>query len=714
MLKLKNVCKYYQTGKDKKQILNNVTLDFKDRELVFILGASGSGKSTLLNIIGGNLRCDSGEIWLDGECISNYSDKELDGYRSLVIGNIFQDYNLVDYMNVTSNVMLGYNGEMTKKEIATLFKQLAIYDKRYEKVGNLSGGEKQRVALARALVNNPDIILADEPTGALDFKTGIQVMDILKSVAFNKLVIVVSHDNYLANKYASRIINIKDGKCDYEIIHENSMVVKNERNNKSKFKAVIKFAIKNLWLKKIRTLFTIIATSLGVISMTLVANLSSSFTNEINNLEKDAVSAFPITISNGEYEITDSKEKTTDNKIIIRNHDDFIHTNKINNNYINYLKEIKEIKYLTYSYDISMPLISDTYNKISNHYLSIIPSNNYILDNYHFLYGKNIKSKYQVLLKVDKNNNVDSELINAFNINTDVAYKTIVGRKMKVILNDLYYVKNGGYYVTNNDYHELYNKSIIELEIVGIIKAMEDVDNASYLYVSKELIDEIININGDSEIVKDFLKEDRNILGLDADKEKTLSYLGYNALPNKINIYVSNLNDKHKTIKKLDEYNQEFDKLIYIDTMASAIDIVKKFIMIISVVLIAFSIIAIIISSLMIGILTNVRVLERKKEIGIFRSLGASKGDIRRLFGFQNIFIGSVSLIVSLIIINIIKEPINNILYKYLEINNIFKINYPLLCLVFIVNLLIIYIAGIIPTIKASKLEIVDCIYNRW
>ena len=180
MLKLKNICKYYNIGKKRKIILDNITLDFKDRELVFILGASGSGKSTLLNIISGNLSCDSGEVWLDGECITNYNDKELDNYRSSVIGNIFQDYNLIDYMSVINNIMLGYNHGLSKGEIDVLLKQLGIYDKKNIIVNKLSGGEKQRVAIARALVNNPDIVLADEPTGALDSKNGIMVMEILK------------------------------------------------------------------------------------------------------------------------------------------------------------------------------------------------------------------------------------------------------------------------------------------------------------------------------------------------------------------------------------------------------------------------------------------------------------------------------------------------------------------------------------------------------
>ena len=713
MLKLKKVCKYYQFGKNKKQVLDNITLDFKDRELVFILGASGSGKSTLLNIIAGNLRCDSGEIWLDGECVSDYSDKELDNYRSLVIGNIFQDYNLIDYMNVTENVLLGYTGEMSKKEIAVLFKQLGIYEKRYDKVVNLSGGEKQRVAIARALVNKPDVILADEPTGALDSKNSMQVMDILKSLAYNKLVIVVSHDNYLANKYASRIINLRDGKCSYEIIPGNSSIISNDRTNKGKLLMIIKFAIKSLWLKKMRTFFTALAIALGIISMALVTNLSSNFTKEINNLEKSAVSVFPITVKNGEYAITDEKTVKGNDKLIIKDRDKFIHTNKINNNYLNYLKGINEISFLAYNYDISMPLISDNYRLIDNTYFKILPEDDYINLEYDILAGRNIQNRYELLLKVDEDNNVDSELLNAFNINTDVEYNVLIGRRIKVILNDDYYLKNGDYYIINNSYYELYEVSKIELTIVGIVRAKEEVDNDNYLYGSKELVNEIINLNSDSKIVDDALKRNDNILGIGDDKDKTLSYLGYKTLPSQINIYTTNLDDKHKVIGKLDEYNKINDKLIYIDTMAGAIDIVKKFIMIISVVLIAFSVIAITISSLMIGILTNVRVLERRKEIGILRSLGASKGDIRRLFNFQNILIGLGALVISLIFINIIKSPINKIIDNYLGIGDIFKINYGVLMLVFMINLIIVLVSGIIPTIRASKMEIVDCIYNR-
>ena len=713
MLKLKNVCKYYKVDKDKKIILDNITLDFRDRELVFILGASGSGKSTLLNIIAGNLMPDSGEIWLDGDCISNYDDHDLDNYRSNIVSNIFQDYNLIDYMNVYDNVMLGFNEGISKYDVDRLLKGLHMYDKRNMLVNKLSGGERQRIAILRALVSNPDIILADEPTGALDYQNGIEVMEILKRISYSRLVIVVSHDINLARKYATRIINIKDGKCDYEEISGNHMIVGNIEKKRNTKKMIVKLVIKQLWLKKIRTFFISLAISLGIISMSLVMILYSNFNNEINKLEKDIVSIFPITISNGEYLNDYVEEYKNNDKIIIKDKDKYLYKNKINSKYIEYLNDINEINYISYDYDISLPFISDSYKIVDNKYFKIIPSIDYISSNYDILYGRNILDKFEILLKVDINNNVDSELLNKFNINTDISYNKMIGRKIKVIINNDYYVKNGEYYVINDNNNEMYNKSNIELTIVGIVREKEENDNNNYLYYMNELVNEIIKINSDSNIVKDELSSNHNVLGNQIDKDRLLSYLGYETLPNIINIYVSNLENKNIVIKKLDEYNNKYDKLIYVDTMASAIDIVRQFIMMISIILILFSVVAIVISSLMIGILTNVRVLERKKEIGIFRSLGASKKDIRLLFDLENIILGVFALIVSIIFINSIKDPINKMMDNYMGIGDIFVIKYYLIFLVFIINMIIIKIAGLIPTIKASNMDIVKCIYNK-
>ena len=711
MLKLINVCKEYKNGKNKYLILDNINLSFNTKGLVFILGPSGSGKSTLLNIIAGNLKCDRGGVWLGNKCISKLSSRCLNNYRSNIIGNIFQDYNLIEYMSVIDNIKLAYNGK-GNNGIIKLLKDLNMYDKRNVIVSKLSGGEKQRVAIARALVNGNSIILADEPTGALDSKMGIQVMDILKEVSKDRLVIVVSHDNNLANKYASRIINIKDGKCESLTINTSSdnKIINNFKRKKKKITSIIKLAFKNLWLKKGRTLFTSLAISLGIISMFLVGNLYYNFNDEIKKMEKEVVSVFPISINNGEFEILDNKVKESKNKIIIKDRKKMIHTNKIDNDYLNYLKEIKEIKYIIYRYDALIPFVSDNHKMIDNNYLRVIPKDKYINDNYKILYGRNISNNREVLIKVDSNNNVDSRLLNYFNIDTDIEYSKIVGRKLKVILNDQYYIKNGNYYVANNNLDSIYNNSNMELTIVGIVKEKNTVDEGNYIYYSNDLLTEILSINGKSNIVNSQIKSNYNVLGLNIEKGEMLSLLCFNSLPSGVDIYVSNLSLKKDVIKYLDKYDK---KLIYVDTMSSAIDIIRQFINIISLILVMFSIIAVIISSLMIAILTNVRVLERKKEIGILRSLGNSKRDIKRLFNLENMMIGLFALIISLLVCKSMVRPINNIMYKYLEISNIFRINYYIMLVIFLINMILIKISEIIPLYRAGRMDIVSCIYNK-
>ena len=707
MLKLKNICKTYYINKTKKYILNNINLEFKDRELVFILGASGSGKSTLLNIIGGNLQFDSGEVYFNDLILSKLKDKGMTYYRSNIVGTIFQDYNLIDYLNVYDNVMLGDNGSLNKKEINTLLKQLEIYEKRDMNINKLSGGEKQRVAIARTLVSNPKIILADEPTGALDSKNGIAVIEILKKISQNKLVIVVTHNTTLAKKYGDMIINIKDGKC-------NTRKVSTKNNNKEeltikkrKFINILKLTIKSLKQRKKRTLITALAISFSLISMILVVNMYSNFNNELDGLEKRIVSVFPIMISNGEYELPNEFTTKSNNKIIKNNK--MIHENIINKDYINYINNIKEIKSINYDYELLLPVITDKYKLLSNSYIKTIPNN----DNYNIVYGNSINDKFDVLLKIDSNNNVDNVLLEYFGINEDINYNEIIGKKMKVILNDQYFILKDNYYIINDNNQELYTTSTIELEIVGIVKEKEIVDNNSYILYSQELLDEIIKKNKESDIVKKILEDEYKLVGLKESKEKLLSYLGYDPLPYNINIYVDSLSNKNIVLKKLDDYNKKYPKLIYNDAMSLSINTVRKFISIISLILIIFSMITIIISSLLIAILTSMNVLERKKEIGILKSLGYSRKNIRYLFIIANIITNIIAFIISMFVLSLLVKPCNDIVNNYVGIDNIFNINYKYLIIILMLNLIITYIVVFIPTLNGSKLDTIECIYNR-
>lgn len=710
MLKLINVCKSFKYGKEKVVVLNKINLDFKKNELVFILGKSGSGKSTLLNIIGGLLEVDSGSVILDDKDISKFSNSLLCSYRNNMIGYVYQNYHLIEYMSVIDNIKLGMTvkGNNSNK-IEDILKKLGIYSKRKIKVNKLSGGEKQRVAIARAIINNPDIILCDEPTGALDSFNSIKIMDILKELSRDKLVIVVSHDNVLANKYADRIINIVDGKVEYYPQMDNGKF-KEISKKRIGLCQIIKMAMKNLSLKMGRTLFTSLAISIGLISILLVLCLSRSFKDDINDLERDIVSVFPVSVYNGEYEIIDSEVNSSNDKIIIKNKNDYIHMNKINSNYLDYVSHLDEVDYISYYYDISMPIISDRYKNFDNKYMKMLPSIEFIDNNYDILYGKNISNMNEVILKVDNNNNVSSEILDVFDIDNDIEYEDIVGRKIRVILNDLYYVKSGNYYFINTDNENMYKNSTIELEIVGIVREKEMVDTNNYLYYNRKLIDYIIDKNKDSKIVLEQLKCNYNILGMDVNKDNILSYLGYNTLPSGIDIYVSDLDNKKMLLNKLDEYNKKNDKLIYVDNMNDAIDIIKSIINIITIVLVIFSFISIIVSSLMIFILTNNRIVERTKEIGILRGIGARNKDICRLFNFENIIIGIISSFIGIIVIMLLVEPINMMISVLMDDSDLFKVYFDLGIIGVIFNIIMIVLSGYIPVKIASKKKIVDCI----
>lgn len=719
MLSLKNVCKYYKYGKNKKVILDNINVSFNDTGMVFILGMSGSGKSTLLNIIAGNLRSDTGDVFIGKRKIDELSTSELDNYRNSVVGYIYQDYNLIEYMKVIDNIKIGYTFESDNEKTDLLLKQLDIYDKKDMKVSKLSGGEKQRVAIARALVNDPKIILADEPTGALDSENGIKIMEILKRISKNKLVIVVSHDKILADKYGDRIINLKDGK----IINDSGKNVDtNEIDDKvvikkGKFrrKNIWKLSISHLWLKKRRSLMTMISISLGIVSMMLVLCIASNFNKELNDLERDVVSVFPISIKNGEYlEEVDNENNNTNmnkDKIYIKNDNKYI--NKISYEYIDYLKSLDIPLDIVYSYDKEIPLISDNYKLVDRKYLMGIPSNKYMEDNYEILFGKLPSNKFELLIKLDKDNMIDKDITNYFNLDDYISYDKIIGRKIRMIINDNYYKRNGEYFYIDNDYKKLYKGSEIELTIVGIVREKEENIGGSFIYYDDEIIKDILKINMNSEIVNNQRDNDYNVLGINISKDDMLSYLGGDDLPSQIDIYVDSIYDKELLIKKLDNYNKQYDKVIYEDTMANNIKIVKDFINIISVVLIIFSIVAIVISSLMIGILTSIRVLERKKEIGIIRSLGVSKRNIRKIFNIENMIIGGCSSFIGLGILMILREPINSILSEIVMIDSVLVIDYRVIFLVILFNIFIVRLAGLIPSRRASKLEITKCIYDR-
>lgn len=702
MLQLEHVCKSYQ----KEDILKDICISFDDEGLYSILGPSGSGKSTLLNLIFGITKVSSGDIYYNNFNITKMKNRKWDMWRNNIVSFIFQDYKLIDNMSVIDNIKLGENLSTKKSNIIDILKYLGIYDIRYKNINLLSGGEKQRVAIARALVNDPKIILCDEPTGALDSENSIKIMNILSDLAKDRLVIMVTHNKELAEIYSKKIYYIRDG-----VIQENTLREKNNNIFKLKktgirFLSTFKLSLKNLRRKKVRTLLTSFSNSIGLICIFLVLLLSSSFSREINSYEDDIISKVPIVINNGSYEKTMDKNEYDMDKINIKREKDFIHTNKIDKNFMTYFSNIFKNYYISYDYNISMPIVGN--NKIlDNKYFSMLPyREDYIYyDNYELIGGRYIMNYNEVLLKVDSYNRVSDKILELFNIKDNVNYEDILGKSISIIDNDKYYRIEDGSLTINDSYNGE------QLYIVGIIKEMESVDDNSYIMYSHELLDKYIDRNKNSNIVNGILNNKVNLF--DSSKEELLNYFGYDSIPNRISIYVNNMIEKDNLLDNIKSYNKNYtNKIIYVDTTKEMIDIVKNIIKIITVVLVVFSIISIIVSSLMIMVLTNTSVLERVKEIGILRSLGGRKRDITRLFNIENMIIGIISSVISISLTYLMINPLNKILDKYLEIGNIVKFDIRKLVILSIINIIVTILSGYIPSKMASNREIIDCFKN--
>ena len=316
MLQIKNIYKEYKTGNLVQKALDGVSFNLRDNEFVAVLGPSGSGKTTMLNIIGGLDRYDSGDLIINGISTKNYKDKDWDSYRNHTIGFVFQSYNLIPHQSVLSNVELaltisGISKNERRKRALQALDEVGLKEQSHKKPNQLSGGQMQRVAIARALVNDPDILLADEPTGALDSDTSIQVMDLLKEVAKDRLVVMVTHNPELAEAYATRIIKLRDGKILSDsnpfAVDESSLEKPQHKNmGKSSMSLLTALALSfnNLKTKKGRTLLTSFAGSIGIIGISLILSLSNGVSTYISNIEEETLSEYPLELQSSSFDMT--------------------------------------------------------------------------------------------------------------------------------------------------------------------------------------------------------------------------------------------------------------------------------------------------------------------------------------------------------------------------------------------------------------------------
>lgn len=753
MLKLDKITKKYGDV----EALKGVSLTFRKNEFVSILGPSGCGKTTMLNIIGGLDRYTSGDLNISGISTKNYKDRDWDSYRNSSVGFVFQSYNLIPHLTVLQNVELSLKlSGISKKEgearARTALEKVGLVDHLNKKPNQLSGGQMQRVAIARAIVNDPEIILADEPTGALDSKTSVIIMDLLKEIAQDRLVIMVTHNAELAHEYSNRIVELLDGQIisdsnpfDADI---NSEKLAKRKRTKMPYMTALGLSGKNLWAKKGRTVLTSFAGSIGIIGIALILALSSGLSNSINKMQSDTLATSPITIGSSDFDFsgpvvtedtTDMNEFPTDSKLQI--YEPKVQTNVITNNitqeYIDHVNKLDSDKYISiqYIHKANMNMIRKSGDKYvhvqssSSHMGELLDNEDFNNNQYDILEGRMPKGDNEMILVVDNYNRIAKETVKELglgDLGDKVDLKSLVGQEFKLIQNNDYYVKDEfGLYreASQQNYETIYGSDKAKtLSIVGVMRQKEDSSFQMYqpgLYYRSDLVKSFIKDSTDSEVVKaqkEVGKEYSVVSGMgfeghpfkeaDALYQDQLEELGSSSLPRNISIIPEDFEAKKEIRSHLDDYNtdkKDADKITYSDMSEMITGVMETVVNTISYVLIGFSSISLVVSSLMIGIITYVSVIERTKEIGVLRSLGARKKDISRVFNAETFLIGFVSGTLGIVVTYLLTFPINAIIYNLTKTENIAVVNPLHAVILIIISIILTSISGVIPSRMAAK-----------
>ena len=736
MLQLKNIIKKYKTGGNDVEVLKSVNISFRESEFVSILGASGSGKTTLLNIIGGLDKYSSGDMLLLGRSTTEFKDRDWDSYRNGTIGFVFQSYNLISHLSVLENVKLALSisGESNKENYAKAKKVLedvGLGDHINKKPNQLSGGQMQRVAIARALVTEPKIILADEPTGALDSKTSVQIMELIKEIRKEKLVIMVTHNPELAKTYSDRIVRLRDG----EIIEDTNSFVEETSNSDYSlkktamaFSSAIKSSFKNLLTKKFRTLMTIIASSIGIISIGLVLAISSGMDKYIQTMQNENLSNMPIMINANQInfglstEDDSSEQDAKGNELVPKSRRD-VHRNLYTadalgtgETFINYIQNNAKDYYSSIDFVKGYQVMALKKNAKGD--VSAVKG-----DQKSFR-GEGIFG----VLPEDKNMTVQ-KVINKVDENSKVKYDDVLGKEFSIVDNNSYYKKIADRFIPAETDDKMYDAGI-KVKVVAILKAKDNVTNPNFtLGYTRELQKTMLDKEVKSDIVvAQQADKTKNIITgekMDADTaEQVLATLGADVAPSSINIYPKTFADRDKIAEVINDFNKKVSEkygansadyhkysITYADMAKQMTSIMSQMINTISLILTAFAGISLIVSSIMIGILTYVSVVERTKEIGILRAIGARKKDITRIFIAEAGLVGFASGAIGVLVAMGLAIPISSSIANALKIES-FSANLDVKAIVglILLSLVLTLIASIIPSRMAAKKDPVEAL----
>lgn len=851
MIQLKDINKTYTAGDTVVKALNNININFREKEFVSILGPSGCGKTTLLNILGGLDRYDSGDILVNGTSTKQFKDKDWDAYRNHYIGFVFQSYNLIPHLTIVENVELalsigGTNKKNKRKMALDALEKVGLKAQAKKKPNQLSGGQMQRVAIARAIVNNPEIILADEPTGALDSETSVQVMDILKEISKEHLVIMVTHNKELADKYSSRIINLLDGNLvgdSAPFKTEDITEVKPTKKNKSAMSIFTAFSLsfKNLMSKIGKTLLVSFAGSIGIIGIALVLAVSTGLNSYIASMQSNALGNYPITVSAisvdmDSFKSFDGKDDTSggsENEIVPYNpmvqYVKYGHYNNLTSNFVNKVKEFEEqdkqngneklnvVDYnyylpvrfvtknvvgesVTYTYAVRKNTTSILSGSSSSSIYPMLDNLDFVMEQYDLIAGELPKQSEgnsystDIVLVVGAGNKISASTLNALGFKTEtdeklnyknISFESVIGKEYKVVTNDNYYTpkyeegytpvddENANFsHITSFDklntssqsaLESVYDKSTITLKISGILRIKDDGiellnDGLAYmpsfenyysndcknsLIAKKQLankqagnyeffdnyvlsvseISSILPKDGFASIeaINSFLNAQYGYTLSNEDAfEVAMQQIGISSIPISIKFFPKNFKGKDSIINMIDEFNatctEDKDKIVYSDTTGFITSTLGQMVNIVSYVLIAFAAISLVVSSIMIGIITYTSVIERTKEIGVLRSIGARKKDISRVFNMETFIIGLSAGLIGVIVAFALTFPISKIIIKVAGgavTTNMAILKVTDMLILVAISTVLTLIAGLIPARIAAKKDPVKALRSE-
>ena len=841
MLQLQHISKVYHTGNQEFHALKDISIRFRENEFVSILGQSGSGKTTLLNIIGGLDQYTSGDLLIQGKSTKQFKNRDWDSYRNHTIGFVFQSYNLIGHQTALSNVEIamtlsGVSKAERKKRAIEALERVGLKDHLYKKPNQMSGGQMQRIAIARALVNNPKVVLADEPTGALDSETSVQIMELLKDIAKERLVIMVTHNPELAQAYSTRIVQVLDGNIlsdsnPYEPIEESKQGDIQFTKTKMSYLTALALSFNNLLTKKGRTFLTAFAGSIGIIGIALILALSNGVSGYVKKTQEDTLVSLPLTISEKNQSNLLATSPDLSEKPYKDNNELGINTvltkllkKQIGKNdlasFKSYLDEhATEVQALTkdirYRYNLQPYIYAtdtsngpksilpstladevDTSNQTIKGYLQNIDywselssDSNMLESQYDVLEGRFPQDKSEIVLIVDENNEISDLLLYSLRIkdpselndakkldelgSQTYQYSDFIGKTFKAVVNTNRFAKENNRWmnkINNASYMKTQIENGLELKIVGVLRQKEGTSSgvnspSGGVAYTSALIDYTSEQIQNSDIVKEqeanptinvftgkaFAKDPKPFNSADltqeekiqlakmtpeqqaqyiqqyndnstATYEENLEKLGVidKSKPAAIEFYTSSFQQKQELKDFINAYNTdkkdagEDDKaLAYSDDIQTIMSSITTMVGVITTVLVGFVAISLIVSSIMIAIITYISVLERTKEIGILRAMGASKKDIRRIFTAETAIEGFISGVLGIAITLLATIPINTIVAKMTNVENVAQLPWEAALILIGISIILTMLAGLIPSRIAAKKDPVESLRSE-